>query len=208
MYVVGRLEDNHHGKLTVGNTLAISWLPVTERARSTIIARRALLAISETLTWPYMHVPFGGFTHTFDDSIQRIFPAFFESLGDRFRPLFVRRELEESIQEMVKCQFAMLFRPMFKNYNALINSSRRQIEVSLTVLNAVRAPLTFGNLTENDRSLIEKLIDNAVFSFSFKILESMLRIPLGNFGVCQKLDALPGRQVSQFRGKRVMPIFP
>jgi hypothetical protein len=97
---------------------------------------------------------------------------------------------------------------MFKNYNALINSSRRQIKVSLTVLNAVRAPLTFGNLAENCGPLIEKLIDNAVFSFSFKILESMLRIPLGNFGVRQKLDALPGRQVSRFRGKRVMPIFP
>ena len=97
---------------------------------------------------------------------------------------------------------------MFKNYNALISSSRRQIQVSLTVLNAVRAPLTFGNLAEYDGSLIEKLIDNAVLSFSFKILESMLRIPLGNFGVCQKLEALPGRQVSQFRGRRVRPIFP
>jgi hypothetical protein len=34
---------NANGKLTVGKTLAMSWLPVTERARSTIIARRALV---------------------------------------------------------------------------------------------------------------------------------------------------------------------
>ena len=30
-------------KPTVGKTLAMSWLPVTERAKSTIIARRALV---------------------------------------------------------------------------------------------------------------------------------------------------------------------
>lgn len=78
----------------------------------------------------------------------------------------------------------------------------------LTVLNAVRAPLTFGNLAKNGGSLIEKLINDAVFSFCFKVLESMLRIPLGHFGVCNKVDASPGQRVNRFRGKRVTPISP
>jgi hypothetical protein len=53
------------------------------------------------------------------------------------------------------------------------------------VLDAVRTPLAFGDFAKDGRSLTKKLINNAVFSFRFKVLESMLRIPSARFEVRQ-----------------------
>ena len=44
-----------------------------------------------------------------------------------------------------------------------------------TVLNAVRAPLTLGDLRKNRRALSEELVDDTILSRLFKIFECMLQ---------------------------------
>jgi len=45
-----------------------------------------------------------------------------------FRALFIRSELEETVQEMVERQPSVLFRAVFKNYNTSVNSPQTEIQ--------------------------------------------------------------------------------
>ena len=85
--------------LAVGKTLAISWLPVAERARSTIIARRALHGIKVFLSYhEVQYIPFCRFTHTLHNAIKSILAPFFQGLCDGLGALFIGGEFKKSFQ--------------------------------------------------------------------------------------------------------------
>lgn len=112
----------------MGKTLAISWLPVAERARSTIIARRALDGDGMNCNLsqgPVQPSPFCWFTHSLDDPVKGFLAPFFQCFCDRLGALFVSGEFEKTLQEMVKGHAAMFFRTVFKNYEEVRRHSFR-----------------------------------------------------------------------------------
>jgi hypothetical protein len=92
---------------TVGRTLAINWLPVTERAKSTIIARRELLidgkeaSLARNEVTRRTNLRLGWLTHALDDSVQHLFPTFLESLGDGLVTLLIGSVFEKASGEMI-----------------------------------------------------------------------------------------------------------
>ena len=79
-------------RLTFGRTLAISWLPVAESARSTIMALRALyrLVRYESERAKEWNAPLRRFTHALDDPVQGVLPTFLQRLRDGLDTLLVR----------------------------------------------------------------------------------------------------------------------
>jgi hypothetical protein len=77
----------------MGRTLAISWLPVTERAKSTIMALLDLQSRQLKL-WTEKKIdrPFGRLTHPLNDFIEGGLSAFLKCLGNRLGALFMGRK--------------------------------------------------------------------------------------------------------------------
>ena len=103
----------------------MSWLPVTDRARSTIIARRALkdensLAVSNFEGRAH-RVPLRGLAHPLNDSVQSILATLLESLGDRLDTLLVGGILEQTTQKVLNCHLPMAYGPVFENWVAAQN---------------------------------------------------------------------------------------
>jgi hypothetical protein len=102
---------------TVGKTLAINWLPVTDSAKSTIIALRDLFTIFSTyrITRETNNVPFRRLAHPLDDFIQCLLPAFLQRLRNRLGTLLIRRKLEKAFQQMPQRHLAVFIRAMFED---------------------------------------------------------------------------------------------
>ena len=68
---------------------------------------------------------------------------------------------------------AVFFRAMFEDYmDEVFNSCMNRMG---TMLDAVCTPLVLHDVCEDGYTVIEQLIDDTVFSFSFQVLECMLK---------------------------------
>ena len=105
--------------LTAGKTLAMSWLPVTESAKSTIMARRALNRSEVSLVKKIQNLsfflPFSRFAHASYHFIQSLSASLFEGLGHGLASLLVGRKFKEALQNMVQCHALMPVGPVFQN---------------------------------------------------------------------------------------------
>lgn len=95
-------------RLTWGNTFAMSWLPVTDKARSTIMARRPLEGgISVALKRVGYHRPFRRLTHPLRDPCERLRARFLERLDDRLESLLIGCIVEQISNQVIKTHLSV-----------------------------------------------------------------------------------------------------
>ncbi|KAJ7889430.1 hypothetical protein B0H13DRAFT_1888052 [Mycena leptocephala] len=118
------------------------------------------------------NVPLRRLAHALHDAVDHLLPAFPECGQGILAILLVRRELEQTREEVLERHLAVLLRPCSRTVSMMIRMGISAEMEERTVLDG--APLALRDLAEYRANLSQQLVDDPVLGALLKVLEGVL----------------------------------